>query len=490
MPLVVIAGDPLTARRAIAGARRVLPRPAAIVSAIIGLAACATYQPAPLQPEQSAARFVERRLDSAEVRDGVAALLPQAQKTWPPQPWNRAELLAVALVLNPKLAVARAQVDAALAHEIGAGQRPNPQLTLQSEYARHDPHPWLYGVALDLLLVSGERRQLDVDLARLETSSARWQLMDQAWEVRRALLAALSDREGVRRRLALLEELGAAQQQLVGHEQRRVASGEDAAELLAAALQARIEIEQLQAQARSDLAAAEAAAAAALGVTIAAFDGVAIDWPDWGAPAAAPDSALRQAREQALRSRSDLAAAIAAYAEAEDRLHAAVLRQYPQIHLEPGYYWDHGIAKFPLNAAFDLPLFNRNEGEIAETTAARDVASRRMLGVQAGIIGAIDAAQRAEHIAAASADVAHRGFQSARAQRRNAAANLRLGDIGAVEDLAAEIVALRSELELLHMQEQLQAARNALEDALHAPLSGPELELAEPLPVAVTGAAR
>ena len=45
------------------------------------------------------------------------------------------------------------------------------------------------------------------------------------------------------------------------------------------------------------------------------------------------------------------------------------------------------------------------------------------------------------------------------------------------EQLAAQIVALRAELEVLQMRAQLQSARNTLEDVLHAPLSGPELGL-------------
>jgi hypothetical protein len=63
------------------------------------------------------------------------------------------------------------------------------------------------------------------------------------------------------------------------------------------------------------------------------------------------------------------------------------VRQYPQFQLSPGYYWDHGIAKFPFDVGFTLPLFNRSEGEIAEARAAREVAGQRMLAV-GEIIGA------------------------------------------------------------------------------------------------------
>ncbi len=455
------------------------------------LAACATYQPAPLDPVASAERFTARRLDTAEMRANVAELLPQAAtEPWPPSAWNRAELLAAALSLNPKLAVARAQVKAAAAHEITAGQMPNPQLTLQSEYAHQEPHPWLYGLSIDLLLRSSTRRELDVDLARLETSTARWQLMDSAWAIRRALVSALSDWRAASQRMTQLDGLATAQDRLIAQERQRVAAGEDTADELLILSQARIGIEQQQAQARSEAAAAFAALAAAIGVTPTALDGMAFDWADWGSPPPAPPSNLQGLGEQALRARSDLAAAIDDYAVAENRLHQAVVHQYPQFQLSPGYYWDHGIAKFPFDVGFTLPLFNRSEGEIAEARAAREVAGQRMRSVQAEIIGAIAAAERGEQVAQASVAAAERGFDAARRQREHAALSLRLGGIAASEDTAAEILVLRSQLEVAQMRAQLQAARNALEDALHAPLSGPELNLASPLPVAIIGAAR
>jgi cobalt-zinc-cadmium efflux system outer membrane protein len=454
------------------------------------LAGCATYQPEPLHPEHSAAQFSARRLDALELRDRIADLLPQSASVWPPPAWNRAQLLVAALAWNPQVAVARAQVKAALAHEIGAAQMPNPELTLQSEYARHDRHPWLYGLSLDLLVPAPQRRQLQTQAARLETSAARWQLMDQTWAVRHALLKAASERESATRRLDVLERLASAQQKLIALERQRVAAGEDAADELLTVSQARIEFEQQQARARSDADAATAALAAALGIAPPALDDIGVDWSDWGQPPDVDAAALDRAREQALRSRSDLSAALDAYAAAENKLHQAVLRQYPQFQLSPGYYWDHGIAKFPFDVGFSLPLFNHNQGEIAEARAAREVAGQHMLAVQAEIVGAIEAARRGETIARAGVEAAERGLGAARNQRRNAALGLRLGGMAANEDIAAEILVLRSELEVVQMRAQLQAARNALEDALHAPLSGPELQLPNPLPVAEAGAAQ
>jgi len=55
--------------------------------------------------------------------------------------------------------------------------------------------------------------------------------------------------------------------------------------------------------------------------------------------------------------------------------------------------------------------------------------------------------------------------------------------------LDAEILAMRAELEAIQARAQLQNSRNNLEDVLHAPLSGPELALANTMPSIVAGAA-
>ena len=419
---------------------------------------CAHYQAAPLPPQRSAQEFAARSLP--------------AQRQW-----DRAELLSLALKQNPELAVARAEIQAAAAHEITAAELPNPDLTLQSEYARHDPHPWLYGISLNWLLRSGERRRLDTEIARLDTGSARLQLMDHAWAVRRSLAAALSEWESARQRAGLLEQLATSQDRLIELEQRRIKAGEDAPGELILMQQARIQIEQQVAELRTAANAAQASVAKTLGVPAQALDGVQFAWPDWGEPAAVADAKWQQLREQALLSRADLGVAISEYAGAEAKLQLAIAHQYPQLTLSPGYYWDHGIAKFPFDVGFTLPL-NGNRGEIAEARAARELAGQRLLALQADIYGQIEAAERDERIARQSADAAQRRLAAVRQQVEQANLALRLGAAGAQESVSAQILAAQAELEVLQTRAQLQASRNNLEDVLHAPLSGPELELA------------
>jgi outer membrane protein TolC len=319
---------------------------------------------------------------------------------------------------------------------------------------------------------------LETQIAGLDTGDARLQLMEQAWAVRSALAAALSDWESGRRRLSLLARLAVAQERLLALEKQRVNAGEDAPSELLVSEQARIQIEQQEAQLRQAVDAAQAAAAKALGLPPQALDDVTFTWPDWGEPPPLNEGARRETREQALLSRSDLGQAMIAYTAAEAKLQLSIARQYPQFVLSPGYYWDHGIAKFPFDVGFTLP-FNGNKGEIGEARAGRDLAGQRMLALQGDIYGEIVAAERAESIARQSADAAERQLQAARRQKRASDLGFTLGAADRQDQLSAEILIVRAELEVVEMRAELQNSRNSLEDVLRAPLSGPELALAK-----------
>ncbi len=325
------------------------------------LGGCAHYEAAPLDPKAAAANFAARGLNQPGLRDDVARLIPQA-----------AGAVAAAAMGSRPASGGRAGAKSAARHRSGAGRcgiipqdyrrrSANPDLILQSEYARHDAHPWLYGVSLNWLLRSADRRRLDVEMAQLDIRGARLQVMDQAWAVRRALAAALTDWESARRRLILVDRLALEQDELLRVQQRRIAAGEDAPALLIASQQDRIQIEREQSQIHEAAEAAQAAAAKALGLPPQALDGVSLEWPEWGTPPPLDDEARREAGERALLSRADFAAAVAEYAMAENKLKRSIARQYPQFVLEPGYYWDHGIAKFPFDVGFTLP-FNGNRG--------------------------------------------------------------------------------------------------------------------------------
>ncbi|HUD41490.1 MAG TPA: TolC family protein [Dokdonella sp.] len=451
---------------------------AAFVAAVAG--GCAHYAPAPLPPAATLAAFEARTPGDAALRERVATLFPALAIDWPPARWDRASVLALAIAANDALGVARAEYAAAVGRAAVAGLPADPGLSVQTEYARRERQPWLYGLGLDLTLPSPARRRLDQAIADAEVQAARADLLAQTWQLRQRVATALAAREAGRRRASQLERLAALQQRRADQMDRRVAAGEDAAADALPAREAALHAAAAQADAMTALAEAQAAFAEALGLPAAAADALAVDWPDWGRPPPLAPDLLAARREQALLARADLTALIAAYDAAERRLQRAIARQYPQWVLSPGYEWDHGIVKLPLALGMQLPLFDRNRGEIADASGAREVAGARLVALQAAIHARIDAARAAETLAADALAAAERRAAAAADRQRRAGRALELGAIDRSEALAAGIEAAETALAVLDRQIALQSARLALEDALHAPLSGPETTLASP----------
>lgn len=469
---------PADSARAQTGLRAAWPAVPRLIgpACLLLAAACTAYRPAPLEPQRSVAAFAARRVDDLRVRAAVAKLLPQSATPWPPRRWNRALLLAAAWAQNRSLALARARTRAAIAAEGLAAQPPNPNLTLMSEYARQDAHPWLYGVGTAWLLRTPSRRALRVRIATLSADRTELAMMDQLWSVRSGLIRAMSDGEADRARLALLDRLVAVERRVLEMRRRRAALGEDAAAPLTAAEQVLLVARLRRDQLRTALEVDRSDLAHALGLPRQALHGLMPSWPDWGRPPPIDVRVLRAARERALLSRADLGAAIDDYAAAEARLRLAVARQHPQFVLEPGYYWDHGIGKFPLDLGFTLPL-NGNRAEIATASADREVAGRRLLALQSAIYAQIDAANSTEDLARANLADARRLVENARQAETRARSARRLGESAALDTSAAAILTIEAELAELDARARLQAARDSLEDALQAPLSGPELAL-------------
>ena len=163
--------------------------------------------------------------------------------------------------------------------------------------------------------------------------------------------------------------------------------------------------------------------AEALGLSEAALDGENLNFDFSTAGAAALTSA--DARGVALRTRADILGALADYAAAEDDLQLEVARQYPDLHLGPGYAWNNGNAgddRWSLGLSLELPILDQNQGPIAEAEARRKLAAAKFVELQSQVIGEIDRAVAGWRVAREQLKT---GNEPAR--RRRAAAEIRAG---------------------------------------------------------------
>lgn len=454
-------------------------RSGAAVLAFGVLAGCAHYDPKPLVPQQTLQALESRRLTDPELLHHIQEKTGRAESGSAARHWDRAELFLAAMELNPGLAEARAQLEQATAGVKTARALQNPTLSLATEYdlSRAAEPTWLWGIGAGFLLDTFVGRGIRVNLAQAGVRGANADFTDAIWTLRRDVRAALLATTIARRRVALLEPDVRQRTDLARLARARIEAGESAR---SDGLQAEVELARSRAvleEARRALVQSRAKLAGAVGVTESALAEVSIAWDDLDQLPSVDESNLKEQRSRALLSRPDLERAIADYDARELELKQQTSAQYLQTSFGPGYTYDHGIRKATFDASIALPIFNRNEGPIAEAVAAREVAGRHALAVQAKILNEIDAAgkayassleslarTRAQRVAGESlAESARRAFAADATDRPTL--------------LAAEVALNAERLAELDALDRAQQSLGQLEDALRTPLSGPETSL-------------
>lgn len=450
--------------------------PAAAACAL--LAACMHTPPAaPLEPAATLARFNARTLP------GLSGGLPAASAGW-----DRSQWLSAALQLNPQLGEQRAAVLAAAAAERSAAEHPNPGVELFAEYltASAQSTAWLYGVSLDFLLRRPAERARARQQAALQAALAQSELAESIWQVRAALRRALLDAVSARDETALLEALIAQRQALVDSDRARVQLGDLArTQMLADELEL-ARARQRRQQSRTRAADAVARLAAAVGVPSTALASASVRWDDWAAIGALQSASSERWRTDALIGRPQITHALREYDLSQLSLQREVARRWPQLHITPAYAWGgDGIredargaldTESALGVSFELPLFNRHQGPIAEALARRTAAGEHLKAVQAQIFEQIDRAERAWPEAREAWQ--ETGELAALAERRSNAEEraLREGASDRAGVLASRIAATEARLAVLAAAYTAEVAYGALEDAYHRPLEGDEAQ--------------
>jgi outer membrane protein TolC len=212
--------------------------------------------------------------------------------------------------------------------------------------------------------------------------------------------------------------------------------------------------------------------AGAIGIPASALEGVTLSFESLDR---LPDEpALANVRRQALRHRSDILSALAEYAASQSALQLEIARQYPDLHLGPGYQYDQGDDKWSLAITLTLPILNQNQGAIAEAKAKRAESAARFEALQAGVLSEIDRAVAGYRVALNKRADADQLLARLQKQERRSRAMFDAGEISKGELVALRLQLSASALARLDALVKSQQALLQLEDALQAPLSLPE----------------
>jgi outer membrane protein, heavy metal efflux system len=449
-----------------------------VILALGLLAGCARFQSKPLSPAKTATELDTRSLDSPGLKAFLETNLHHELKPWPAAKWDFDMLSLAAFYYNPSLEVARADWRVASSGVETAAERPNPTATATGVYepAEGAFSPWVPGLVFDLPLETAGKRRFRTEQARHLSESARCNIATAAWQVRSQLRAALLDFAAARQRVDLLRRQAALREDLLSRIQGQLEAGAVSRIELNTARLALIRARADLADGERLLAEARSSVAGGLGLSAAALNGLDFEF-NLAPPATAEALTAAQVRRLALLGRADIRAAVSDYAASQSALQLEVAKQYPDIHLLPGYFWNAGSTgehDWQIGATVELPLLNRHQGPIAEASARREASAARFLALQAKVITQIDGAVASFRAAQTNVAAIQALTAAQETQQQSVNAQFQAGALDRLDVLTADLELNTASLARLDTQVKLQQAVGALEDAVQRPLDLPE----------------
>jgi outer membrane protein TolC len=443
-----------------------------VIVALALLPGCARFHPQPLSPASTAAKLEERSLASPELKTFLENYRQHELADWPLKSWEFEDLTIAALYYHPSLEVARAQWRVALGGNKTAAGRPNPTLNAIPGYdfsATGGVNPWIPGVSLDIPIETAGKRGYRMALAQNLGEAARLNIAAAAWQVRANLRASLIDLAAANRREQLLANQTKLQEQLVKSLEEQFQAGEISTFELSQARITRSKTRLDLAEARRLQADARVSVADAIGLPVQALENVSLDYDLAARPANAEELTSAEARGQALQRRADILAGLAEYAASQSALQLEIAKQYPDLHLGPGYQFDQGDHKFTFGLTVELPILNQNQGPIAEAEAKRGESAARFVALQAKVITEIDRAAAAYRVTRENLFALESLSSEQQKQAQLVEAQMKAGAAARMDLVNAQLELASGELVRLDAQVRQQQALAALEGGLQSP---------------------
>ena len=456
-----------------------------LLSVVAGCGA-QTYRARPLTPAASAQAFADRSLADERLRT-YAGVQGVATDPWPLPRWGLAQLIVAAMFFHPDIELARARARVSTAETQTSRTRPPVTINVRPEYNTKvgaGASPWGLGMVVGLPIdLGGKRAARTAQLERLEAATTT-DVGVAAWRVRSRLRRHFVDLYAARE---LGRALDAEQQQrrilLALLEKREQAGYAAASEAAAQRLRlAETEVAIRRAAIRRDQSLA--GVAEAVGIPLAALDGIELDVDSLAAMP--PPPTTDGIRRAALHNRIDLHRKLDDYAAAEAAVRLEIARRYPDLILGPGYFWDADHSVWSI-AFLALGVgAARTDALVREAEARREVEEKAFLALQANVIaeaaGAVARYQRAREAEAA----VHAQIEQLRARTRQVERQFDRGHADRVELVQARADALVAERTALPVMLEAQQALSALEDAVQRPLDDPEFAASTPTAAAPT----
>ena len=446
--------------------------PVIFVSLLYG---CASFHPKPISPVETASKFEMRTLQSKKLESFIEKNIHKKEIAWPPASWDLRMLSLAAAYYSPALDVMRAKWGVVNAAVITAGGIPNPAIGLLGQHHSSTPgglSPWTGGISLDIPIETAGKRGYRIKQAKQLSEAARLNIAETAWQVWSGVRESLLNLYAATERQHYLEAQLSTQGEVAKLFEERLAVGESSQFEVTQSRLALDKTRLLLAANQKNKAAASSALAIALGLQAKALNGIQISFDIFGQKPGVTD--LREIRKEALLGRADILASLQEYEASQSALKLEIAKQYPDIHLGPGYEWDQGDNKWSLGFAIVLPVFNQNQGPIAEARARRNEFAAKFMALQASIIGQIDRAESVYVESLKNLQTADSIVSAEESNMRAIQARFNSGEAGLLDLEQTKMELAQAELSRFDALISVQADMGELEDAVQRPLNKQE----------------
>lgn len=452
-------------------------RTALAVSVTIILSDCVRFQdyrPEPISAPARAQALESRTLDDPRLQTFLTSVTGSTASTG--EQWGLGRLTLAAIYYHPDIELARSRFEMSSAAVITAAEIPNPTLS-----ADLMPSPFSISPAIVFLIETFGRREYRTSQAQALVDAARDDLATAAWQVRGRVRTALLNLWAAERRIKLQQDRLSLQNQLVQLLERRLAEGEasslDVTRERINRNQFDLALRDVERQ-RED---ARALLAAAVGVSERALDNVAFSYDTFSRTEALPADSIAEFRREALTGRADVQSLLDQYRAAEWAVRLEIAKQYPNLTLTPGYTYEPTEGyQFTAAASAELPIFNQNQGPIAEAEERRRAVAVQLTSTQVQIIGAIDDALANYRAATISVETADALRMQARIRNDQVERSLQAGEADRPTLVSSGIELATAEIASFEAGVQQRQAIGSLEDALQQPLFDPEAKISVP----------
>ena len=437
------------------------------LSLATSLSACAvsTYQPRPLNPDQSYPSFQDRSVATPGLREFMAA---HGQTTWPVQSWGLKELTLLALYFNPELRVAQAEARVAASQVATASPQAGVTVSPRAEHhsAGAPSSPWSVGIAVEWPLTRASKRSAATEQAVQIAQAAELQAGIIGWKIRHDVRAALHARAAGEQLMQSLSEESEARRHLLQLMERRRDLGLLSGHEAAAARLKLLELEQTRSEAQTRILEATHRLADVTGLPASTVKALALSFTELDEAPPLPEQPAREA----LLNRLDLQRKLMEFAAADAAVKLAVARQSPDISLSPGYLWDQGDNVWSLAANLLIP--SDQSALIAEAVARRELAAQSFLQLQIQVTQETETAADLVQTAREQVEILQRASEQYALKEARLTRQLEAGYADRVEQVGAQIEALTARRSLAQSRDRLQQALGSLEDVVQRPLSG------------------